>query len=184
VEYSPAAAVPVRTKIPEPMIAPIPRAVRDHGPSDFGRRWPGRSESEISLSMDFLAKSWLDRKVSLRTTTRVMVPGKGRQSVEAHRRRAYAVAKCLTLGRSADHLLHLGLLGTTRVFARLLGRLLLARCALCLLAFFLVQCLRICHVPVLVPILNQRYAAKMVTLAPGARTFPPAFLIRIVEIVP
>jgi hypothetical protein len=66
VENSPAAAVPVRTKIPEPMIAPMPSAVSDHGPSDFGRRCPGLSESEISLSMDFLAKSWLARKASLK----------------------------------------------------------------------------------------------------------------------
>ena len=65
-ENSPAAAVPVRTKIPEPMIAPMPSAVSDHGPSDFGRRCPGLSESEISLSMDFLAKSWLARKASLK----------------------------------------------------------------------------------------------------------------------
>src|SRR5712671_5593837 len=62
---SPAAAVPVRTNIPEPMIAPMPRAVSDHGPRDFGSRCPGLSESEISLSMDFLAKSWLARKASL-----------------------------------------------------------------------------------------------------------------------
>ena len=32
---SPAAAVPVRMKMPEPMTAPIPRAVRLHGPSDL-----------------------------------------------------------------------------------------------------------------------------------------------------
>ena len=73
VENSPAAAVPVSTKIPEPIIAPMPSAVSDHGPSDFGRRCPGLSESEISLSMDFLAKSWLARKASLRET-QVMVP--------------------------------------------------------------------------------------------------------------
>jgi len=34
-KYSPAAAVPVRMKIPEPMMAPIPRAVRDQGPRVF-----------------------------------------------------------------------------------------------------------------------------------------------------
>ena len=61
-EYSPAAAVPVRTNIPEPMMAPIPSAVSDHGPNDLGSLWPGRSESAISLSMDFLAKSWLARR--------------------------------------------------------------------------------------------------------------------------
>ena len=40
------------------MIAPIPSAVSATGPSVFLRRVSGFSESEISLSMDFLAKSW------------------------------------------------------------------------------------------------------------------------------
>src|SRR5216684_2290209 len=31
-KYSPAAAVPVSTKIPEPITAPMPNAVSDHGP--------------------------------------------------------------------------------------------------------------------------------------------------------
>src|SRR5208337_1127362 len=58
-KYSPAAAVPVSTKIPEPMMAPMPSAVSDHGPRLFCRRWPGASDSEISLSMDLQQKSWL-----------------------------------------------------------------------------------------------------------------------------
>ena len=58
-KYSPAAAVPVRMKIPEPMIAPMPSAVSDHGPSVFCSRCPGASESEISLSIDLQHKSWL-----------------------------------------------------------------------------------------------------------------------------
>jgi hypothetical protein len=62
VKFSPAAAVPVRTKMPEPMIAPMPSAVSDHGPSVFFSRCSGRSESLISLSIDFLAKSWLARR--------------------------------------------------------------------------------------------------------------------------
>lgn len=65
-KFSPAAAVPVKTKIPEPMIAPIPNAVSDHGPRDFFSLCSGRSESEISLSMDFLANSWLARSASVR----------------------------------------------------------------------------------------------------------------------
>lgn len=130
-EYSPAAAVPVSTKIPEPIIAPIPRAVNDHGPRDFGRRWPGLSESEISLSMDFLAKSWLARKASLRAKTQVVVPGKtAMRRRNATQVRLYAVTRYLALGRAASHLLHLGLLGAARIFAGLLGRLLLARRAL------------------------------------------------------
>src|SRR6201987_2905877 len=47
----PAAAFPVRTKIPEPMIAPMPSAVSDHGPSVFFSLCPGSSASAISLSM-------------------------------------------------------------------------------------------------------------------------------------
>src|ERR1044071_9948482 len=58
-KYSPAAAVPVSTKMPEPMTAPMPRAVSDQGPSVFCRRWPGASDSEISLSIDLQQKSWL-----------------------------------------------------------------------------------------------------------------------------
>src|SRR5271157_1292728 len=58
-KYSPAAAVPVSTKIPEPIMAPMPSAVSDQGPSVFFRRCPGASESEISLSMDLQQKSWL-----------------------------------------------------------------------------------------------------------------------------
>src|SRR5436853_2044291 len=57
---STAAAVPVRTKIPEPMIAPIPSAVSDHGPSVFRSWFSGRSDSEISLSIDLQQRSWLD----------------------------------------------------------------------------------------------------------------------------
>src|SRR5450432_1516296 len=56
---SPAAAVPVRTKIPDPMIAPMPSAVSDHGPRVFRSRCSGWSASEIKLSMDLQQKSWL-----------------------------------------------------------------------------------------------------------------------------
>src|ERR1700693_1039026 len=45
--------------MPEPMMAPIPSAVSDHGPSVFCRRWPGDSDSEISLSIDLQQRSWL-----------------------------------------------------------------------------------------------------------------------------
>ena len=58
-KYSPAAAVPVRTKIPEPMMAPMPSAVSVHGPSVFFSRCSGFSESEISLSIDLQQNSWL-----------------------------------------------------------------------------------------------------------------------------
>src|SRR6202795_5272998 len=64
-KYSPAAAVPVRTKIPEPMMAPMPSAVSDHGPSVLLSRVSGCSESEISLSIDLQQKAWL---LEVRTT--------------------------------------------------------------------------------------------------------------------
>src|SRR5581483_8088610 len=38
-------------KIPEPMMAPMPRAVRDQGPRVFFRRCSGASASATSLSM-------------------------------------------------------------------------------------------------------------------------------------
>jgi hypothetical protein len=54
--FSPAIAVPMTVKIPEPMTAPMPSAVRETGPSVFARVCSGRSDSEISLSMDLVAK--------------------------------------------------------------------------------------------------------------------------------
>lgn len=56
--FCPAMAVPMTVKMPEPMTAPIPSAVSDHGPRVFLSRCSGSSESEISLSMDLHAKSW------------------------------------------------------------------------------------------------------------------------------
>ena len=54
--FCPAMAVPTTVKIPEPITAPIPNAVSDHGPSVFFSRRSGSSDSEISLSMDLQAK--------------------------------------------------------------------------------------------------------------------------------
>ena len=54
-------AVPITVKIPEPITTPMPSAVSDHGPSVFLRLCSGASESLISLSIDFLAKTWYDR---------------------------------------------------------------------------------------------------------------------------
>jgi hypothetical protein len=50
--------------MPEPITAPMPSEVSATGPSVRFSRVSGRSDSAISLSMDFLAKSWLARKVS------------------------------------------------------------------------------------------------------------------------
>jgi hypothetical protein len=54
-------AVPITVKMPDPMTAPMPRAVRETGPRVFLRECSGRSESEMSLSMDLVAKICLDR---------------------------------------------------------------------------------------------------------------------------
>jgi len=59
--FCPAMAVPTTVKIPEPITAPMPSAVSDHGPSVFLSRCSASSESEISLSMDLHAKTWLGR---------------------------------------------------------------------------------------------------------------------------
>lgn len=55
----PAAAVPVRVKIPLPITAPMPRAVRLHGPSVLRRLLRGSSDAAISSSMLFVRNSWL-----------------------------------------------------------------------------------------------------------------------------
>jgi len=59
---SPEMAVPMTVKMPEPMTAPMPSAVSDHGPRVFLRAWPGSSESRISLSIDLRASSWVGSK--------------------------------------------------------------------------------------------------------------------------
>ena len=57
---SPAAAVPVRMKMPEPMTAPTPKAVRLQGPSVLLRRLSGSSEALIRASMLLVRNSWLN----------------------------------------------------------------------------------------------------------------------------
>ena len=52
----PAMAVPITVKMPLPMTAPMPSAVSETGPSVFWRECSGRSDSWMSLSMDFVAK--------------------------------------------------------------------------------------------------------------------------------
>src|SRR5579864_8823152 len=58
--------------MPDPITAPIPSAVSDHGPRVFCKRCPGVSDSEISLSMDLQQKSWLSE---VRTTSAGSVVG-------------------------------------------------------------------------------------------------------------
>jgi hypothetical protein len=57
----PPIAVPMTVKMPEPMTAPMPSAVSETGPRCFLRACSGRSESEISLSIDFVRKICLVR---------------------------------------------------------------------------------------------------------------------------
>jgi len=58
-------AVPMTVKMPEPMTAPMPSAVSDHGPRVFRSAFSGSSESRISLSIDLRALSCLIRAVLL-----------------------------------------------------------------------------------------------------------------------
>ena len=62
---SPEMAVPITVKMPEPMTAPMPRAVSDQGPSVFFNAFSGSSDSRMSLSMDLQASSWLGSAVLL-----------------------------------------------------------------------------------------------------------------------
>src|SRR5277367_724004 len=57
--FCPAMAVPITVKIPDPITAPMPSAVRETGPRAFFRRRSGSSESAISLSIDLQQNSWL-----------------------------------------------------------------------------------------------------------------------------
>jgi hypothetical protein len=66
----PEIAVPMTVKMPEPMTAPMPRAVSDNGPSVFLSARSGSSESRMSLSMDLQASSWLGSAILLELTER------------------------------------------------------------------------------------------------------------------
>jgi hypothetical protein len=54
---SPEIAVPMTVKMPEPMTAPMPSAVSDHGPRVLFSLCSGSSDSRISLSIDLRANS-------------------------------------------------------------------------------------------------------------------------------
>src|ERR1700686_1082583 len=56
----PAAAVPVSVKMPEPITAPTPKAVRVQGPSVLRRRLSGSSEALIRASMLLVRNNWLN----------------------------------------------------------------------------------------------------------------------------
>ncbi|MGD0345715.1 MAG: hypothetical protein ABSA85_03110 [Terracidiphilus sp.] len=65
---SPEMAVPMTVKMPEPMTAPMPSAVSDHGPRVFLSLWSGSSDSRISLSIDLRAKNWLGSEASVQVS--------------------------------------------------------------------------------------------------------------------
>jgi hypothetical protein len=52
----PPIATPMTVKIPDPITAPMPSAVKDTGPSVFFNACSGISDSEISLSIDLVRK--------------------------------------------------------------------------------------------------------------------------------
>ena len=54
----PPMAVPTTVKMPEPMTMPMPSAVSETGPRIFLSACCGSSESEMSLSIDLVAKIW------------------------------------------------------------------------------------------------------------------------------
>jgi hypothetical protein len=54
-------AVPMTVKMPDPTTMPMPRAVSETGPRDFLSECSGSSESEMSLSIDLVAKICRDR---------------------------------------------------------------------------------------------------------------------------
>src|SRR5437667_946537 len=143
---SPAAAVPVSTKIPEPMIAPIPSAVSDHGPRVFLSRFSGFSESEISLSMDFLAKSCPARMRYPAFVEFESLVVSHQMPVHCHLTTASrGLMTRLAFGRSPHHLFHLALGRAAGRGALGFGSGLLARRPLCFLAFFFAQFLSIGH---------------------------------------
>src|SRR6266568_6744451 len=147
---SPAAAVPVSTKIPEPMIAPIPRAVRDHGPRVLRRRCSGRSASEISLSMDLQQRSWF---VFAAGSVVRSVVGDGPKGPQFSRRKSMSgrkrpLTQHLSLRLSAHQLLHFAFFRSACVLAGLKGMLgfaLFAGSAFEFFAFVFAERCCVCH---------------------------------------
>src|SRR5450631_2970393 len=72
------------------MIAPMPSAVSDHGPSVLLSRCSGFSDSEISLSMDLQQNAWL---LEVRMT--------GAGSVEDGDKRSFLLTTGVGHGRAA-----------------------------------------------------------------------------------
>src|ERR1700761_7439497 len=112
--------------MPDPRIAPIPSAVNDHGPRVFFSRCSGSSESEISLSIDFLAKSWLARKASFNWALLLQRAMQRRGAFSMRLHALYLMT--LALAGAAGQFLHFWLFAAARVVAGLLGCLFFAGC--------------------------------------------------------
>ena len=125
-KYSPAAAVPVSTKMPEPMMAPMPSAVSDQGPSVFCRRCPGLRTPRSACRSTCSRKAgcrWFERLTCepLRRVPWVMVT-RGSCLLRAgvgHGRTAHARSSDsgLSLRLAASQLLHLAFFRSAGVVA-------------------------------------------------------------------
>jgi hypothetical protein len=152
-------ATPMTVKMPDPMTAPMPRAVNETGPRVFFNACSGRSDSEISLSIDFVAKICLAS--ALAPAYRRI--GAGRSNCILQFRMLYelplsrdvvcsifpadyAQQNNLPLALTARSFLDLLLVLAASARARSLRCRRLTCCALYLLAFLCVgDALRICH---------------------------------------
>jgi hypothetical protein len=90
---SPEIAVPMTVKMPEPITAPMPREVSDHGPNVRLRECAGSSASRISLSMDFRASSWLRRQILLAPAANRVCEGAFSQAYRQRRRRKAGLSR-------------------------------------------------------------------------------------------
>src|ERR1041385_59257 len=123
--------------MPLPMIAPMPRAVRLHGPNVFLSWCSGSSDSAISLSIDFRANSW-----DIRPSSPL---GYNEPSAVLIRQPR---AASLPLARAAHEFLHLALgraAGVRALLERTRGGALLAGRAFCFFPFVFCELLRISH---------------------------------------
>src|SRR5690242_673209 len=147
---SPAIAVPMTVKIPEPMTAPMPSDVSDTGPRVLRSLCSGSSDSAMSLSMDLQQKAWRGRVQLLRLENAIRGVYSGARSlrcraIPADSRNRRGLPD-LTFALAAYQLFNLLLVGAPRGGAGGLGSGLLACRALHFLAFRLVfNRLCICH---------------------------------------
>jgi hypothetical protein len=134
---SPDMAVPMTVKMPEPMTAPMPSAVSDHGPRLFFSACSGSSESLMSLSIDLRAKNWLGSAGLLAEVSEQWSVIRVRSSALAgadHWPLTTDHSFLLTLRLAADHLLDFLLERAAGGGALGLGGGFFARCALELFA--------------------------------------------------